>query len=331
MQELPEDLLSLVLNKLAVQDPLSLLRLSCVSRYLYNRVADNTSLWRKAFHGPELHSDIVGYDRLFYNQKTAELEADLASQSFLFLLDPQHLAAGYKELVAARWQRPAPSEHSLSKEIQTADDFVRFLFVVRKRGTLLLWGSCGSVSRLELMRLSCSKTGIPLSQDTRMEFLYTANKTRETMMDVLRGWGSQECKLGCTCRDLFVDIHAVIQTGLLGDDQSPQKVGTAFWQGVLKRTPETPHYDERSMVERFSFAAQIFTAKYQQPLKVFGDEEISARMFMAVRGRHGTLTPEKSSKSRKEEKGGVLFDEKNGMCLLRLWPVVVCRSPVQIW
>lgn len=99
MEGLPNDALLLVLNKLAVQDPPSLLRAICAVKSLYGLAKANPSILKNAFYGPALWKDTMTFDEsLFFEKQSAELEARLNALEFLDLQP----AAGYKELVEAR-------------------------------------------------------------------------------------------------------------------------------------------------------------------------------------------------------------------------------------
>lgn len=178
-------MLLLVLNKLAVQDPLSLLRFSCLSKSLYSKAANDVSLWRKAFHGPELFPDVNCTVRLLCDQQIAKLEASLF---FRFSLDLQCLVSVYKELVAARWRFSTSSAHRVSaQERESREHFVVFLLVVRKGGSLFLWGTHGLVPRLELLQISSEiRAEPPLLQSIPMQRLYQADKVKEAITGVVR-------------------------------------------------------------------------------------------------------------------------------------------------
>ncbi|GAQ89796.1 hypothetical protein KFL_005630090 [Klebsormidium nitens] len=145
MEGLPNDALLLVLNKLAVQDPPSLLRVICAVKPLYGLAKANPNIWKKAFYGPDLWEDTMTSDeRLLFEQQSAELEARLGAMDILNVLQP---AAGFKELVEARWvkqnSRPSAMDFMLQdtlRQLSSETDTASFLFAIRLRGSLLAWG-----------------------------------------------------------------------------------------------------------------------------------------------------------------------------------------------
>lgn len=139
MERLPDDVLLLVLNKLATQHLPSLLVTTSADKLLASLVAVNPSVWEEAFFGPRLCQDGKAF---FYGKQRAQLDARLKALGFL-----DHLQS-YKELVQGRWKRETylMEDDCLRQQAvivppwQTEEDDVgTFLILVRLKGSILFW------------------------------------------------------------------------------------------------------------------------------------------------------------------------------------------------
>lgn len=135
MESLPSDVLSVVLHKLAVQDPRSLLQATCACK-TFHREADNTrGIWKEAFYG--------GDSRFGDHCKDENVEAEILT------------LGGYKQLVRARWAVPGglfPEQKQGGGSVtgnggsanrdSSAGEYKlnKHLVVLREKGRLLLWG-----------------------------------------------------------------------------------------------------------------------------------------------------------------------------------------------
>lgn len=142
MERIPGDVILMILRKLAVQDPLSLLKATCVCRLLYHQAEKNSYLWKEAFLGGKARlEEHAGEDD--------RMEAEIMA------------LGGYKHLVIARWVKPAGEPSLLYKQTwettsarlsevlkgatwlsSSSADNCRYLVVIRDEleGGLLLWG-----------------------------------------------------------------------------------------------------------------------------------------------------------------------------------------------
>lgn len=150
MEDLPDDALLVILNKLAMQDLLSLFQVACVSKRFYQiitaRITACPSFWEQAFYGPILWQD----DSFFHEQKSAELSARLETLQIVDQMpykklvelrtpSPNFLTAfPIYEAFEPKQPRPPNFEHSCFQATS--------LFVIRLRGSLLLWGFKDHVS-----------------------------------------------------------------------------------------------------------------------------------------------------------------------------------------
>ncbi|GAQ89680.1 hypothetical protein KFL_005500030 [Klebsormidium nitens] len=86
MESLPGDVFFVVLHKLAVQDPRSLLRVTCACKTFHREAEHNRAIWKDAFFGRD--------SRCGEHCKDESVEAEVLA------------LGGYKQLVKARWAVP---------------------------------------------------------------------------------------------------------------------------------------------------------------------------------------------------------------------------------
>lgn len=91
MEDLPSDVVQLVIHKLATQDPASLLSMTCACASFHREAEANPSVWREAFFAPFPQAE-RGASKSLGGKWSADLEAEV-----------QALAGGYRQLVIARW------------------------------------------------------------------------------------------------------------------------------------------------------------------------------------------------------------------------------------
>lgn len=105
LSEPPSEILLIVLNKLALQDPLSFLDVIRTCKAFHIAAAHDLSLWKTAFYAPSAAGE--GVIQFPYGNacrdEIASLEAEVAR------------LGGYKRLLVARWRNCLTSESSSSK------------------------------------------------------------------------------------------------------------------------------------------------------------------------------------------------------------------------
>ncbi|GAQ92358.1 hypothetical protein KFL_009920020 [Klebsormidium nitens] len=134
METLPSDVVSVVLHKLAVQDPRSLVRATCACKTFHREVEQNRGVWKDAF---------FGRDSSFGDHcKDENIEAEILA------------LGGYEQLVKVRWDVPGKflsrqkqgprSVTGNGGSVRDSSDrefhLNKILVVLREEGRLLLWG-----------------------------------------------------------------------------------------------------------------------------------------------------------------------------------------------
>lgn len=148
MEDLPSDVAQTILRKVAVQDPSSLLTLTCACANFYREAKPTPEIWKEAWYAPLYQPQA--------EQSVSALETELSAK-----LDTEILAlGGYKKLVIARWARVAQGRFLSDEELE--EDYfeivqaprrsgsigekeytsprTRFLVIIRGEGRLLFWG-----------------------------------------------------------------------------------------------------------------------------------------------------------------------------------------------
>lgn len=132
MESLPNDVVLVVLHKLAIQDPRSLLRATCACKMFHREAENNRVIWKDAFFGRDSSSGD--------HCKDESIEAEILA------------VGGYEQLVKAWWALPGRSSTEQKQGAgSVAGSAVRdssageyklnkLLFVLREKGRLLLWG-----------------------------------------------------------------------------------------------------------------------------------------------------------------------------------------------
>lgn len=139
MQELPGDVLLVILHMLAVQDPYALVAVNCLCRRFRRPVAENPGLWKEAFYGASTGRGEVPLEDHCAEQR-AKLETDV------------HFLGGHKRLVEARcWTRRDCEQRQNGDGPRVGPpkgcDFAnsnssrqtRLLTVIRLNGSILFW------------------------------------------------------------------------------------------------------------------------------------------------------------------------------------------------
>ncbi|GAQ91656.1 hypothetical protein KFL_008270010 [Klebsormidium nitens] len=134
MESLPNDVVSVVLHKLAVQDPRSLLRATFACEAFHREAESNRGIWKDAFFGGDSNSagDYC---------KDEKVEAEILA------------LGGYEQMVKARWAVPGclfPEQKQGDASVigvgrledSSAGEYKlsKHLVVLREKGRPLLWG-----------------------------------------------------------------------------------------------------------------------------------------------------------------------------------------------
>lgn len=187
MERLPDDILLLILQKVASQaPPVSLHRMSCVCRALHRVVSQNPALWEHAFYWPGQRP----------NTPVAGALKDVVEGQL----------GGFKGFVTARLRlltkrnmQPSLQEIPTEPTCPTSCSEVVLLFIVRSAaGKVTMWG----VAPLENRRLlSEDQPGNVLDQTLRLRVPLQQIDTAdfESYQDVLRAWGVQSFEPGLCC------------------------------------------------------------------------------------------------------------------------------------
>lgn len=143
MEDLPPDLALVILNKLAAQDPLSLLRALCASDALFCTVDKNMALWLKVLLAlgpstdlPKLHGRC--------QKLSAKFEAEMVSLGVCKQLVVAQLAKlkgpGCEQIRAISERTVAHGLQDLQgPSLGRPSTVLRFVFLIRVQGRLLLW------------------------------------------------------------------------------------------------------------------------------------------------------------------------------------------------
>lgn len=130
MEDLPGDVLLVLLRKLAAQDPVSLLRATCASKLFHRATEENPVLWKEAFLGLAPAQEKASFDAYV---TCAELDEEVDR------------LGGYKQLalIKAGRQRLSTSdpvsgfEESIVSSFDDLSNIFRFLALFRQRGDFL--------------------------------------------------------------------------------------------------------------------------------------------------------------------------------------------------
>ncbi|GAQ84613.1 hypothetical protein KFL_001970140 [Klebsormidium nitens] len=133
MEDLPSDLLLIVLRKLAAQDPISLLRATCACKLILRVTEENPIVWKEAFLGSAPTE-----------QNTGGLDAYVTCAELDERVDR---LGGYKQLALIKAGRQGLSNSKVGSALQESisskldadfeSNLFRFLAVFRQRGHLL--------------------------------------------------------------------------------------------------------------------------------------------------------------------------------------------------
>lgn len=145
MEDLPSELLQIIVQKLALQTPTSLLRATCACKRFQEEVESNPGIWRKGFLGNEQDVEgLVALEKRSCKDGSGKLEAKILE-----------LTGGYKSLVIARLAGPRSTttpeqnqslapflDHNPRRAVtcQTVSKSVRYLVLLRHHaGRIMIW------------------------------------------------------------------------------------------------------------------------------------------------------------------------------------------------
>jgi hypothetical protein len=128
IMDLPEDVVFIILRKLASQDPLALLEAACVCKSFYAVTTQHPGLWKVAFYGAVLP----------LNEKPRDKALEEEVESF----------GEFKKLVKARWGKRGYSgslfngkDPHIGKPRSKSDSLILLTLLRTFDGRLLLWGA----------------------------------------------------------------------------------------------------------------------------------------------------------------------------------------------
>lgn len=140
MEYLPTDVLLIILQKLAAQDPLSLLRTTCATARFYRVAGDNPGVWKEAFYGP---IPAAWLEELAPQnccpRKCAKLDAEVeALGGFRSLLTARLFSAKKPTKIDEKVEQ----KHALNecKVASKGEEYsAKVMVVARLRGRVVLW------------------------------------------------------------------------------------------------------------------------------------------------------------------------------------------------
>lgn len=171
MERLPDELLLVILHKLAALDPLSLLRISCALAPFYRVAAENPDLWKEAFCG-----------------STNEVGESIFPKQFLNFDAEVQALGGYKRLLMARYychsaaRKEYPPEQSQAG-VEESEDIcecaLRYfwrrpelggmtLSLLRLNGSIWMWGIYPKTKSETVLRMA------PTSNQSSRAFCFSS-------------------------------------------------------------------------------------------------------------------------------------------------------------
>lgn len=286
MQDLPDDVIPLILNKLAVQDPIYLLRFLHVSKAFQRVATENNSIWKNIFCGPALLQCEKRNDKAFFEQQSARLDADLESS---------HMAKNFKKLAQATWIKQSVqkrgqlwgSQHALDG---IGYDSAQLLSVISLRGSVISWSSQNFGDQPGSKRLQPVTEGSnPLLQPPEVQFLYPPEILQSLCQDA--------------SRDSFrMEVHASLLQHV-GHAQT-RHVGFVFWRGKLASRWISPREVEvvsrvtgvpsKAVVNCRVFSAEL-PAVSQQPRSAFNFKALRANFVLITEAVEQNKPPQTSA------------------------------------
>lgn len=123
--------LLIILRKLALQDPASLLEAPCACKFFHSVFENNPEIWKIAFFGSVISQATEKSDQ---EEMTSEIDS----------------IGGYKQLVRARWSK-SPRRFILEQNkrevlsetkqsLGQSDEVYKYLIILKEEGILILWG-----------------------------------------------------------------------------------------------------------------------------------------------------------------------------------------------
>lgn len=227
LQDLPGDVLLVVLHMLAVQDPFALVAATCLCKSFRRAAAENPGLWKEAFYGAANGRGEVPLEDHCAKQR-AKLEKEI---QFL---------GGYKRLVEARCWTRLKCEQSQDGHLSISGPLTgcgfadcnslkttKLLIIIRLKGSIFLW--CGHKASLGLHELFPEKQG--LAYQTTLRTMTAPNlvpKYREKLEGLAHVAKNSEIEgrwppgaltlesyaLACTCSAKPWDRNAMISQSL---------------------------------------------------------------------------------------------------------------------
>lgn len=205
MEGIPEDVVTVLLHKLANQDPLSLVRATCALASFYRAAKGTPSIWKEAFYG------VAGKQ---LQENCSRLDAEV------------EVLGGFKTLITSRLRVCSNSDRKNRQEDMKekrsrpfelpgrrfeSNMFPgRVLILVRLKGRLLLWGLSD-----KQQRSACAKQWRTFDGWIRLPFeqLYPWNHSLETMLR--RAWDEANEKQSCYLTGqakaaLSIEVYAYI-------------------------------------------------------------------------------------------------------------------------
>lgn len=225
MDCLPSDVVLLILRKLAVQDPLSLLRATCALAPFHRGAAVDPEVWKRAFYGPEMGQSILSQVQRYFPEEVSKLDAEVNARG-----------GPFRRLLIARL-RPKHNGEA-SKQNQTCSEcnvlsgcFQPELFhggaliVARTCSSVVLWGllpeetfHCQTSTRDSGYYYVAGNVLRPVSSLTWMGYFTTEDQRRRV------SWGS-----------IFKEMSVEVYGSSRASEESKKKWGKEVWYGTFHK------------------------------------------------------------------------------------------------
>lgn len=151
MQDLPGDVLLVILHMLALQDPAALVAATCLCQSFRQAAAENPGVWKEAFYGAAAGKGEVPFED-HSEKQSAKLEAEVAA------------LGGLKRLVEARCRTQATCEQSqegfsngdgskngCDPSLTNCFKGNRLLIIARLNGSILFWSAYEALKDLHTL------------------------------------------------------------------------------------------------------------------------------------------------------------------------------------
>lgn len=197
MERFPSELVTLVFRKLAVQDPLSLLRATCACKSWLHLVNNNEGIWKASFLAPVPGGTLASEQNAItseHHKSMAELDSEVAS------------LGGYAQLALVRFRHRKPKEPGWFEFEQTRfesrrrvgdcfsrarswvfgeyeDVVARYLYIYRLKGRIFGWTASSPAQGLILEHVRTllpRRTLLKPARSIRVHFRFVPGGTPAT-------------------------------------------------------------------------------------------------------------------------------------------------------